>query len=119
MQNPEKVIANIVKIAKEGIEDKKGNNILTLRFDPDQSSICDFFIICDVESDRQAKAISNYLEKKIKDELKLKPASIEGFETAQWILLDYFDVIIHIFQKEYRDFYSLEKLWADAEIIRN
>ena len=117
MQESDKKIFNLVKTAIKAIEEKKGNNILTLKFTPEQSSICEYFIICDAQTDRQVKAICKHLVEVVREEMDVKPRTIEGLETSQWILLDYFDIIIHIFQDETREFYGLEKLWADAEKI--
>jgi len=108
----------LLQTAIESIKDKKGNNIVSLEFLPEQSAICDYFIICEAESDRQVKAIAKSIQETIRVELGLKPIHLEGMDNANWILLDYFDVIIHVFQKEAREFYALEKLWADAKIIR-
>ena len=119
MQNPDILINNIVSSAIKGIEDTKGEEIITLKFTAEQTSLCDYFIICQANTDRQVKAIADSIEKTVREDLKKKPATIEGYNNAQWVLLDYYDVIVHVFQKEYREFYSLEKLWADAETITN
>ncbi len=108
----------LLQTAIESIKDKKGNNIVSLEFLPEQSAICDYFVICEAESDRQVKAIAKSIQKTIREELGLKPIHLEGMDNANWILLDYFDVIIHVFQREAREFYGLEKLWADAKTIR-
>ena len=75
------------------------------------------FVICSANSDNQVKAIADEIEFKMKNDNKLSPSHIEGYNTATWILLDYNDVIVHIFNKESRMFYSLEKLWEDAKHI--
>jgi len=105
----------LLQTAIKAIKDKKGNNIVSLEFLPEQSSVCDYFVICEAESDRQVKAISKSIQDTIREELGQKPIHLEGMDNANWVLLDYFDVIIHVFQREAREFYALEKLWADAK----
>lgn len=90
---------------------KKAEDILILDI-RELSGIADFFIICSGTSDRHVKAIADA----VLDELA-KPWHKEGYENLQWILLDYVDVVVHVFQNETREFYSLERLWGDAEVI--
>ena len=80
----------------------------------DVSSITDYFVICTGNSELQVKSIADEIEFKMKEEEEITPAHIEGYQTAGWILLDYNDVVVHIFNKESRAFYSLERLWKDA-----
>lgn len=109
-------ITNILQTAIEALKEKKAQNIVSLKFDMSQSSICDYFLISTAQNTRQAQTIATDLQKEIRKKNKLHSKSVEGFETANWILLDYGDIIIHIFLPETREFYSLEKLWADTEI---
>jgi len=81
------------------------------------TSLTDFFVVCTSESEPQSKAIHNH----IKDELTkfgLKPWHSEGFENLKWVLLDYVDIVVHVFSKETREYYEFERLWADAKITR-
>jgi len=78
-------------------------------------SIADYFIICHADSDRQVDAIAHNIIDKIKEEIKITPWHKEGFENSQWILIDYANVIVHVFIKDQREFYNLEDLWADGE----
>ncbi|MBE7029135.1 MAG: ribosome silencing factor [Clostridia bacterium] len=80
------------------------------------SSITDYFVICTANSELQVKAVADEIEFKLKEE-GIVPTHIEGYQTAGWVLLDYNDVVCHIFNKESRAFYSLERLWQDAERI--
>ena len=114
MKNPDKIISNIVETAIYGINEKKGEDIKTLHFTVEQNSFCEYFIICTADSNIQVKAIADSIKDNIREKLDIRPASTEGLENAQWVLLNYLDVVVHIFQKEYREFYNLEKLWADA-----
>jgi ribosome-associated protein len=81
------------------------------------TTIADYFIICSGESTPQVKAIEEYIEAKLKDE-GVEVLRVEGLRVCQWILMDYGDVIIHIFEEEMRAFYELEKLWIDAKRIQ-
>ncbi len=117
MTNKDVQIENILEKVVEIIKDKKGENIVSMKFSPEQSSICDYFVLCEVGNTKQAQAIADYLQRSLRTDLQIRPGHIEGYDTASWILLDYFDIIIHIFLSETREFYGLEKLWADAEIV--
>jgi len=100
----------------KAIQDKKGRNISTLNFDRISNSICSYFVICEADNSRLVNAIAEEVEEKVNENVKVKPLSIEGKDTANWVLLDYADIVVHVFQDSYRQLYSLEKLWADAEI---
>ncbi len=109
----------LVNTIFDAIEEKKGNNITIIQFTPEIKSICDFFIIADADNERQVKAIMENIENQVKQKHNLKPLHIEGEQLAQWIVLDYLDVIVHLFQPQVREFYALEKLWADARFFKN
>ncbi len=79
------------------------------------STFADFFVICSASSDTQVKAIADAVDKELRDR-GIKTYHKEGYEALNWVLLDYFDVVVHVFKKEAREFYNLEKLWGDAEI---
>jgi ribosome-associated protein len=98
------------------IEDKKGQNIVSIEIGKIENSISDFFIICNAQSNTQVNAISDGIERDIKTNLKEKPWKVDGRENSQWIVMDYSSIIVHIFQTPFRDFYKLEDLWADAPI---
>ncbi|MGC8976806.1 MAG: ribosome silencing factor [Candidatus Ratteibacteria bacterium] len=101
----------IKKIVKS-IEDKKGENIIILDL-KGLTWITDYFIIASGSSTIQTKTIADNILQNIKE----LPISVEGIEDGKWILIDYGEVIVHIFLKETRDYYKLEKLWADAKIV--
>lgn len=96
----------------EHILSKKGYNIKTLDLRK-LTPIADYFVIASADSSIQVKAIADEIDDKLRDE-GIKCHFKEGYNTANWVLLDYFDVVVHIFKKEARDFYNLEKLWGDA-----
>ncbi len=101
--------------AAEYIFSKKGFDVklIDLR---EQTTITDYFLICSADSDTKMIAIRNEIEKKFKEEEGISPWHIEGANSVTWILMDYVDFVIHIFSKETREYYSLEKYWGDAPI---
>lgn len=100
----------------KGIQDKKGKDIVQLDLSKIQNAICDSFIICHGTSRVQVEALADAIEHEVKKAVGINPSHREGFENAEWILLDYFSVVVHIFQEKIRGFYKLENLWADAGI---
>ncbi len=102
----------------EAIQEKKGHKIVTIDLSQIENSICDRFIICHGESITQVGAITQSIEKKLKEEAKIRAHHIEGLQNSQWVLLDFFDILVHVFQEEYRSFFKLEELWADGIVKR-
>jgi ribosome-associated protein len=102
----------------EGILDKKGENIIILNLEKVENAFCNDFIICQADSNTQVQAIADSVEKKVFESLQIKVHHREGQNNAIWILLDYNDVLVHIFRSEYRNYYKLEELWGDASITR-
>ena len=110
--NSEKLTQSIIN----GIQDKKGKGIISLNLTNLTNSVSNFFIICHGNTKIQVEAIADAVEENVRKKIGDKPWHKEGVENAEWILLDYVDVVVHIFQESTRSFYNLEKLWADAEI---
>ena len=102
----------------EGLEDIKGENILVLDLRNLENSICDFFVIAEGNSNTQVNALANAVEKRVRENLNDKPWHTEGSGNAEWVLLDYVHVAVHIFQRSVREFYDLESLWGDAKITK-
>lgn len=102
--------------AARAAQDKKAKDILVLGL-KGLTPMADYFVICSGESTTQVKAIAEQVEEKF-DEADIKPLGIEGLKYSHWVLMDYGDVIIHIFEQETRTFYELEKLWIDAKRIQ-
>jgi ribosome-associated protein len=102
--------------AARAAQDKKAKDILVLGL-KGLTPIADYFVVCSGESTTQVKAIAEQVEEKF-DEADIKPLGIEGLKYSHWVLMDYGDVIIHIFEQETRTFYELEKLWIDAKRIQ-
>ena len=95
--------------------EKKGHQIAILNV-KGLSSVTDYFVIISVDSDVQLKAIADHIERKLKKDEKIHLYHKEGTNSTNWVLLDYIDVVVHIFRKETREHYGLERLWADAEM---
>jgi len=104
-----------VNCVVKGIQEKKGKEIVSIDLTNLDNAVCRYFIICHGDSNTQVSAIAQSIEKEMEETHQEKVLHSQGYENAQWILLDYFDYVVHIFQKEYRDFYNLEELWADGK----
>jgi len=102
----------------EAIQEKKGHQIVSIDLSQVENSICECFIICHGESNTQVSAITDSIEKKLKEEAGTRAHHVEGQQNSQWVLLDYFDILVHVFQEEFRWFYRLEELWADGKVTR-
>ncbi|NMS91505.1 ribosome silencing factor [Clostridioides difficile] len=108
-------VEQMTKIAYDAIEDKLGQDTVIINIGK-VSSLCDYFIITTASSQRQVKAIADNVEDEL-TKLGLEPRGKEGQSTQTWVLLDYGDVMVHVFNEENRGFYNLEKLWKDAPYI--
>ncbi len=106
----------IIEFAIKGIHEKKGRKIVNLDLSEIGTAVCKNFIVCHGDSNRQVSAIAESVQEFIKKNTNENPWHKEGFENVDWILLDYADVVVHIFRDETRKFYNLEGLWADARI---
>ena len=104
------------ELVVQGMSDKKGLDIVVLNLRNVKNAVADYFIICSGNSDTQIDAISDSVEEVVYKKVRQSPWKKEGKQNKEWILLDYVDVVAHIFKKDRRDFYSLEELWGDAEI---
>ena len=110
--NTEEVLATIVETMLES----KANGVTSLDMRELQSAVTDYFVICHAQSKTQVNAIAEKIIDNLRNKLHVHVYHEEGFENSEWILLDYIDVVVHIFLQEKRDFYRLEDLWADAEM---
>ena len=104
----------LISVIISGIEDVKGQNINILDLREIENTVCDYFIICEGTSNTQVNAIVNSIQKKVSKETKDKPWHIEGSENAEWVLMDYVNIVVHVFQKQTREYYDIESLWGDA-----
>jgi len=110
-QNADQLITQIIK----SIENAKGLDIILLDLRELENTVCDYFIISSGTSNTHVEAIASLVSKEVSKELKEKPWHAEGERTAEWILLDYVNVVVHVFQKPIREHYDIEGLWGDAK----
>jgi ribosome-associated protein len=109
-----KLSGDVLKVVRAAL-DKKASNVvvLDLRHTP---AFTDYFILCSGQNQRQVKAIADAVEESLRA-VRVKPAHVEGYDRADWVLMDFFTFIVHVFTPQTREFYSLERLWGDAERI--
>ncbi|MEE4196314.1 MAG: ribosome silencing factor [Bacteroidales bacterium] len=117
-QNEEYSTEELVNAIIEGIHKKKGKDPVNLDLTKIDNTFCSHFIVCHGDSNTQVEAIADSVEETVRETLGIKAWHKEGLANATWVLLDYAEVIVHIFQSEYRSFYNLEDLWADASLTR-
>lgn len=106
----------LTELIVKGIQEKKGENIVQLNLKGADGAVTDYFIICEANSSTQIGAIKDSIEEEVRKALGEKPWHVEGTSNLEWVLLDYVNVVAHIFNKEKREYFDLEGLWADAEI---
>ncbi len=109
-----KIAKTIVTTIIKGIQEKKGENIISIDLRKIQDAVCDYFIVCDAPSTTQVKAIADNVMRLTEEEMGEKPWHHEGTQRAEWVLLDYVDTVVHIFLTPQRKFYQLEELWSDG-----
>ena len=110
----DQLITEIVR----GIEEIKGKDIEILDLREIENTVCDYFVICNGTSNTQVNAIVNSVQKLVSKALQEKPWHVEGSNNAEWVLLDYVHVVVHVFQKQIREFYNTEGLWGDARSLK-
>lgn len=110
-------INKLVNLIVEGIVDIKGKDVKVLDLRDIDSAVCDYFIICNGTSNTHVNAIVNSIQKTVNQAIHDKPWHIEGTENGEWVLLDYVNVVAHVFQKHIREYYDIESLWGDAKLI--
>ena len=115
MANNNSSIDVLITHIVEGLENLKGEDIKLLDLRTIENTPCDYFIVCNGNSNTQVNAIVQSVQKTVSKALKEKPFHIEGQENAEWILIDYVNVVVHVFQKHIREYYNLEALWGDAK----
>jgi ribosome-associated protein len=119
---PKKTVAdsaeNILKYVVMAMQDKKAKDIISLDLSNIKDSISTYFVICQAPSTTQVDAIYKNVVEKVQEYCSTKPFHIEGYTNSEWILIDYFDVVVHIFRNDIRAYYRLEELWADAVLKR-
>lgn len=102
----------------EGLSDVKGEEITILDLREIENAFCQYFVVCTGNSNTQVSALADSVERVVKTEMHERPFHVEGKENKHWILMDYTNIIVHIFQKEHREYYDIENLWGDAVVTR-
>ncbi len=108
----------LVKTIVKGIQEKKGRSIVVADLNGIDGTICRYFIVCQGNSPSQVEAIAESVGDMARIEMKEKPAHVVGLENAQWVAMDYGDILVHIFLPDVREYYDLEHLWDDAKLTR-
>ena len=116
MQKTKASADELIALILEGIEDVKGVEINLLDLREIENTVCDYFIICNGTSNTHVNAIVSSIQKKVSKAIQDKPWHVEGSENAEWVLMDYVNVVVHVFQKHIREFYDIEGLWGDAKV---
>ncbi len=116
MQKGKASTDELIALILQGIEEVKGQHISLLDLRAIENTVCDYFIICNGTSNTQVNAIVGSIQKTVSKAIHDKPWHVEGQENAEWILMDYVNVVVHIFQKHIRDYYDIEGLWGDAKV---
>ncbi len=111
--NTDQIVTEVIK----GMEEVKGQEIQILDLRGIENTVCDYFVICSGTSNTQINAIVSSVQKLVSKNLKEKPWHIEGSDNAEWVLMDYVHVVVHVFQKHIREFYDIEGLWGDAKSV--
>lgn len=105
----------MIALILHGIEEVKGLDINILDLREIDNTVCDYFVLCNGTSNTHVNAIVNSIQKTVSKAIQDKPWHVEGSENAEWVLMDYVNVVIHVFQKHAREFYDIEGLWGDAK----
>jgi ribosome-associated protein len=106
--------SKLIKTIINAIQEKKGENIISLDLRKVDEAVADFFIVCEASSPPQVRAISDFVEEQIKEQCDEYPYHHEGKKNLQWVLIDYVNVVVHVMLSETRKFYKLEEMWSDA-----
>lgn len=115
MQKRKASADELIALILQGIEEVKGQNINLLDLRDIENTVCDYFIICNGTSNTHVNAIVGSIQKTVSKAIKDKPWHVEGEDNAEWVLMDYVNVVVHVFQKQIREFYDIEGLWGDAK----
>ena len=109
--NADELISKIIS----GVEDVKGIDISLLDLRDIENTVCSYFIVCSGSSNTHVNAIVSSVQKTVSKELREKPFHTEGLENSEWVLIDYVNIVVHVFQKPIREYYNIEELWGDAK----
>lgn len=116
MQKRKASADELIALILHGIEEVKGLDINLLDLRAIDNTVCDYFVICSGTSNTHVNAIVNSIQKTVSKAIQDKPWHVEGTEHAEWVLIDYVNVVVHVFQKQTREYYDIEGLWGDAKV---
>ena len=116
MQKTQTSADELISLIINGIEEVKGVNINLLDLREIDNTVCDYFVICNGTSNTHVNAIVSSIQKTVSKAIHDKPWHVEGADNAEWVLMDYVNVVVHVFQKQVREFYDIEGLWGDAKV---
>ena len=108
----------IVDKIVEGIQERKGKNVVVVDLNKLPEAPCCYFVICEGDSNVHVNAVANSIKDYVREQIQVKPYATDGFETCEWIAMDYGQIIVHVFQRPARAFYDIEHLWADAKLVK-
>lgn len=103
-------------LAADAAEDKLATDVVVLQVGP-VTGVCEYFVLATAANERQVRAVVDEIEAQVADRLGDRPLSVEGADARRWVLLDYGDVVVHVFLSEERDYYRLERLYSDAPVV--
>lgn len=115
MQERKTSADELIALIIQGVEEVKGHHINLLDLREIDNTVCDYFIVCNGTSNTHVNAIVGSIQKTVSKAIKDKPWHVEGEDNAEWVLMDYVNVVVHVFQKQIREFYDIEGLWGDAK----
>ena len=112
MIETEQIVEQIV----EGIQERKGKKIIVANMSDLHEAPCSYFVICEGDSRVHIGAIAESIKDYVREQIKVKPSAVDGLENAEWVAMDYGQIIVHVFQRYAREFYDIEHLWEDAKL---
>jgi ribosome-associated protein len=115
MQESKASVDELIALIIQGVDEVKGHNINLLDLREIENTVCDYFIVCNGTSNTHVNAIVGSIQKTVSKAIQDKPWHVEGEDNAEWVLMDYVNVVVHVFQKQVREFYDIEGLWGDAK----
>ncbi|MDO1511895.1 ribosome silencing factor [Maribacter confluentis] len=115
MQERKASVDELIALIIQGVDEVKGHNINLLDLREIENTVCDYFIICNGTSNTHVNAIVGSIQKTVSKAIQDKPWHVEGEDNAEWVLMDYVNVVVHVFQKQVREYYDIEGLWGDAK----
>jgi ribosome-associated protein len=118
MAKPKSGEDELISTIISGVENVKGLDVSLLDLRDIENTVCSYFVICSGSSNTHVNAIVNSIQKTVSKELKEKPFHTEGGENSEWVLIDYINIVVHVFQNHIREYYNIEQLWGDAKTTK-